>query len=130
MNAREEARRMLEFARRDFKALGGMMATGLFDDEIYGFHAQQAVEKALKAWMILANKEYPKTHDLSVLLHLLEEIMAPGISKSFADLEDLTIFAVQYRYDTFESGDEPLDRSVLFERIKSLIEHVEGLFKV
>jgi len=38
-----------------------------FADEIFGFHAQQAVEKGLKAWICLHGIEYPFTvlQDLS-----------------------------------------------------------------
>ena len=33
-------------------------------DAIFGFHAQQTVEKIFKAWLCLNGKEYPFTHDL------------------------------------------------------------------
>ena len=38
-----------------------------------GFHLQQSVEKSLKAWLALRGIDYPRTHDLSVLLGLLED---------------------------------------------------------
>jgi hypothetical protein len=41
---------LLRLARRDFDALLGMQGSALFADAIFAFHAQQAVEKALKAW--------------------------------------------------------------------------------
>ena len=44
----ERARVMLRMAHRDFNALVGMLENPLFADEIFGFHVQQAVEKALK----------------------------------------------------------------------------------
>jgi HEPN domain-containing protein len=49
MNGVEHAREMLTLAQRDFKALQVMLDVETFADEIFGFHAQQAVEKALKA---------------------------------------------------------------------------------
>ncbi len=45
------------------------------DDAIFGFHAQQAVEKALKAWLNVLGHEHPFTHDLS---HLLSELDGLG----------------------------------------------------
>jgi HEPN domain-containing protein len=68
MNGVEHAREMLTLAQRDFKALQGMLDVETFADEIFGFHAQQAVEKALKAWLTLVGVEYPRTHDLEELL--------------------------------------------------------------
>lgn len=69
----EHARLMLEMARKDFKALGGMTESTVFDDEIFGFHVQQSVEKSLKAWLSLLGVFYPKTHDLRLLFNLLQE---------------------------------------------------------
>ncbi len=45
------------------------------DDSIIGFHAQQAVEKALKVAVVLADIELPYTHDLEFLVTLSE---SPG----------------------------------------------------
>jgi len=41
------------------------------DDEIIGFHAQQAVEKALKAWLVHLGIDFPKVHSLGALMDLL-----------------------------------------------------------
>lgn len=49
MEASDESQRLLAAARRDFRALQGMSDPEVFVDEIFGFHAQQAVEKTLKA---------------------------------------------------------------------------------
>ena len=77
MSGVEHAREMLIIAQRDFKALQGMLDAETFADEIFGFHAQQAVEKVLKAWLTLVGVEYPRTHDLEELLELLEEHAQP-----------------------------------------------------
>ena len=66
-----QARAVLEMAHKDFKALKGMMCREVFDEEIFGFHVQQTIEKSLKAWLALLGKEYPLTHDISALLDLL-----------------------------------------------------------
>ena len=49
MSAHEAARMMLAMAAKDIKAIRVLADPDLVDDEIFGFHAQQAVEKSLKA---------------------------------------------------------------------------------
>jgi HEPN domain-containing protein len=53
MSDREHACMMLALAQRDFRALRGMLDANIFVTEIFGFHAQQVVEKALKSWLSL-----------------------------------------------------------------------------
>jgi len=73
MRAPDHAQDLLLMARKDFDALRGMFDNPLFADEIFGFRAQQAIEKALKAWLAARSVSFPLTHDLSRLLGLLEE---------------------------------------------------------
>ena len=48
----EEPARMMRLAQRDVRAVRGMVDDAVaFSDEIFGFHAQQAVEKSAKAWL-------------------------------------------------------------------------------
>ncbi len=42
-------------------------------DDPIGFHAQQAVEKALKVALTLIGVDFPKTHDLDFLLALANQ---------------------------------------------------------
>jgi hypothetical protein len=57
MSDLDHARSLLEMAKGDLNALRGMTSPALalipelFSDEVFGFHAQQAVEKCLKAWI-------------------------------------------------------------------------------
>ena len=69
----EQARHFLGIAERDYRALGGMRDPEVFSDEIFGFHVQQAVEKALKAWLCALGVPFPRTHDLDELGALLED---------------------------------------------------------
>lgn len=52
MSDLKQARALLEAAERDYSALRGMGDTTVFADEIFGFHAEQAVEKVAQssAW--------------------------------------------------------------------------------
>lgn len=62
MPNRAEIELLLTMARKDLKALSGMTDADIFAEEIFGFHAQQAIEKALKAWLTWLDVEYPRTH--------------------------------------------------------------------
>ena len=87
----EEARQMLELARRDLATLGNMTDEDQFEDYAFGLFAQQAVEKALKAWISALNLEYPLTHAIAKLLSILDD--ANENVDDFLDLADLTAFA-------------------------------------
>ena len=65
MSERDHAALLLAMGQKDLAALRGMADRVVFADQIFGFHAQQPTEKALKAWLSLRSIEYPKTHDLS-----------------------------------------------------------------
>jgi len=68
---------------------------------------QQAVEKALKAWLVHLGEIPPLTHDLNRLLRLLERHQVD--SKALQPLGQLTLYAVQFRYD-FDPQPLGLDR--------------------
>lgn len=62
------------------------------------FHAQQAVEKSLKAVLALHRVDYPLTHDLTMLVGLGAALHAEVLE--FEDAaEDLMQYAVTARYD-------------------------------
>jgi len=92
-----------------------------FTDEIFGFHAQQAAEKACKAWMSGLRLVYPKTHDLELLFHLLSENGAT-VPVEYEDLLDLVDFSVQYRYEAFE--ELPIDRGETLLLPRRFVEYV------
>jgi HEPN domain-containing protein len=62
-----------------------------------GFHAQQAVEKLLKALLNHRRVVYPRTHDLEILLKLLTKTGLIPPAEICAALA-LTPFAVNNRY--------------------------------
>ena len=108
MKKTKEAEKMIEMAARDLRAASAMENINDFPDEIFGFHAQQAVEKALKGWLSYKLVIYPKTHDIEMLFLLLKE-HNENIPKKFDTLIDLVDFAVEFRYNFF-NDDEPIDR--------------------
>lgn len=74
MSATENARLLLVMAAKDIRAMEALTDPQLVDDEIFGFHAQQAVEKSLKAWIAVAGGTFGRIHDLSQLFGLLEDL--------------------------------------------------------
>ena len=64
--------------------------------------------------------------DLEELLALLEE-HGQTVSEQFFALIDLTDFAVQYRYESFDDADEQLSRPEVIRQVTELVEHVERL---
>jgi hypothetical protein len=63
-----------------------------------GFHAQQAVEKALKAVLSDRGLEYPRTHDLLLLMELLEKARVQGPPDA-SDLDSLSVYGAPLRYE-------------------------------
>jgi len=121
----KHARQMLGFARRDFKALTGMKDEETFADEVFGFMAQQAVEKAFKAWLSEMGIKYPKSHDLKELAGLLRK-HHESIPEKFLSLLNLSDFAVQLRYDSYDAMAGGLDREMIIQKVSELIETVEA----
>lgn len=60
------------------------------------FHAQQCVEKYLKALLVLKGTGFPKSHDVAQLLSLLPKRLRPPISVE--EQERLTNYATVARY--------------------------------
>lgn len=67
-----------------------------FFDQI-GFHAQQAVEKYLKAYLTHKQVDFPKTHDLKKLLDLVATVNE-GLAKNLDDVQEVTEYGVEIRY--------------------------------
>jgi hypothetical protein len=66
------ARVMLGLARDDEFAARSLLAVDGVADAILGFHAQQAVEKSLKAVLACCAIDFPYTHALDGLLELCQ----------------------------------------------------------
>ena len=97
MNDRQNVLSLLGMAKKELSALTGMEDSRIFSDEIFGFHAQQVIEKCCKAWIALSNQKYPFTHDLSLLLKQLEE---NGCQVAHLwEYTEMTAFAMNIRYE-------------------------------
>jgi HEPN domain-containing protein len=128
MNPIDHAKLLLLMASKDMKALDIMIMPESVDDEIFGFHAQQAVEKTLKAWISLAGGAYAKSHDLSMLLLTLQALGCD--IENFKDLILLNAFAAQFRYEALETDDEPLDRQEMRVRVQHAFDTVQVVLRL
>lgn len=87
------ARSYLKLADRDIKALDLLVHAQTIDDETVGFHAQQAVEKCLKAVLSFSSISFRKTHDLQELMDLLLDNKKP-LPPNAEQLDALNPYAV------------------------------------
>lgn len=97
MSPAEDAQLLLAIVRRHLRTL----RIGLnpeYPQEDWGFTAQQALEKLLKAWIVLSDRQPPKLHDLAAIAAVAEQPLQPL-------LLELQVFAVEARY---EEGPFPL----------------------
>lgn len=93
-------------------------------DAPLGFHAQQAVEKLMKAVLCKRRVPFPKTHDLAHLVKLLEDygIDHPAV---LAESIWLTAYAADLRYESahFDPEDlNPLDRPATLALVEAVRE--------
>jgi len=118
------ARELLVLAEDDARALEVMLRSERVPRRICGFHAQQAVGKALKAWLILLDVDYPLTHSLYTLLSLLGS--AGADCARYEALEGLSPYAVQLRYGVSDV-DAKVDPAEMMPEIEDLVRHVREL---
>lgn len=87
----------LDKARKDIAMARMAIERGEEFADMASFHAQQAAEKALKAYLVWLDIEFPKTHLLGQLLDLIGS--RDDSFESLRDrLEAITAFAVESRY--------------------------------
>jgi HEPN domain-containing protein len=93
-------------------------------DDLIGFHAQQALEKLLKAALAHVGVAPPRIHDLGELIARLGDAgLAPPTSADEA--RALVPWAVEFRYD--DVLDEQLDRDAACETVRKVRAWVDGL---
>ena len=84
------ADRDLHVAENELHTLTGDVIT-----EAVCFHAQQAVEKYLKGYLVAKQIKFPRTHNLELLLELCG---ADDPDFSATDVTRLSFYAVEIRY--------------------------------
>jgi|SRR5450759_1491195 HEPN domain-containing protein len=120
----DHARLLMKKAAHDLAAARATLASEEALDMVC-FHAQQAVEKSLKAIFALHEIDYPRRHDLAELLELVKPL-APDIAPFTDSIINMTPFAVQIRYDAefdpgFDQANQALRTAI---DVNQLVEHL------
>jgi HEPN domain-containing protein len=94
----EEACRMVRLAERDYQTFSILRSHPDAPLATTCFHAQQCVEKALKAVLMAHQANFRRTHDLEEISGLLKkaQLIAPFTEEQYSGLSP---FAVEFRYD-------------------------------
>jgi HEPN domain-containing protein len=104
MKWKEQARSLIKKAEQDEFAADKRLEDPAAPGEIIGFHLQQATEKLLKAALSFSKLEFPRTHQLVVLIDLLND-HGVSVPEDFEDLKMLAPYAVKFRYDFLDESD-------------------------
>lgn len=113
----EYAELLLGKAEGDARTCATLAVNDDMADDPVGFHAQQAIEKAIKAVFVLHAVDFPRTHDLEYLIELAGE-SGIDVPESLRSAEWLTPWAAELRYDE-PSG--PLNRASARELADSAV---------
>jgi len=76
-----------------------LVSEGPYDTGL--FHCQQAVEKYLKALLVVHNVNYPRIHDVTELGNLCREF-CPALQTLPFSISEFNPFAVTIRYDDWD----------------------------
>lgn len=96
----------------------------MFASPIVGFHAQQATEKLLKAWLTILGIEYPSTHSVARLVQLVGN--RGSATLQFEDMHAFSPFAGHFRYESVTRELSRLDREAAVARIDDLMRVVRA----
>ncbi len=115
-------------AREDVRVIENLAGTDMQSyTSTICFHAQQAVEKYLKSFLIFHNVDFPRTHDVDFLLMECQKI---DKDQFHFDFKSLTEFGVTIRYpDNFyvPSVKETEEYIQIVNQVKDTVEKILGL---
>lgn len=118
MKQREQALLFIRKAAEDEALLAEVVSAARISNEIYGFHAQQAAEKLLKALLSEYGIPFPRTHNLRLLMDLLADAGHP-LPSTLADLDLLTAYGTLFRYEDIPLETQ-LDRNAVLAMVREL----------
>ena len=105
------ARAFLDKGREDEVLLERIVSDENIADSLFGFHAQQAVEKYLKSVLATDQERPERTHDLGVLADQCRE-SGRALPPDLEGVTDLSRYAVLERY--------PLTTASAIDRVEAL----------
>jgi HEPN domain-containing protein len=97
----DQALRFIKIADREIKAFDALKSLPNIELPTVCFHAQQAVEKILKAILVLHGDDPTRTHDLNKLAYALLDRNI-NLPLPIEELSKLNPYAVIFRYDDME----------------------------
>ena len=117
----DETKRWTKKADTDLR-----VAKKLFGEEppwVITFHAQQAVEKFLKAYLVYRQKRFRKTHNILELLELCMEVDRDFEELMELGLERLKEYATEFKYPSYyepseEEGKEAIE---IAEKVREFV---------
>ena len=138
-----DVKERLQAVYRHMRAFRRLVDFDDSDQEMYGFHAQQAVENAIKAWLSAAGLAYRAVHDLREVANqiladpteagtlaaaqlrlLIDYPSFPGAGHAGGPDNWLTLYAVNYRYNGAAFRTDEIDR----DRFRAEISLAVGTF--
>lgn len=87
----------LRKAGNDLRAARLLIEQQFNDYEATAFHAQQGAEKAMKAYLVRHQIEFPKTHDIERLRRIIAD-RDVQLAQELSEADALTPYAVEFRY--------------------------------
>lgn len=120
----------LQKAEGDMRAAEHLLEVKQEDYSTAAFHAQQAAEKFLKAFLVRYQVVFTKTHDIQQLLELATHV-DPLLKEELSSSVMLTPFGVEFRYPgeevaDFETAQKAIQvakgvKTVILERLKDYL---------
>ena len=123
----EVVKEWVDKAESDFLTASREFAADKPNYDAVCFHAQQCVEKYMKALLIIKGRFAPKTHDLAELAKLVEQAVEQW-GWPVEELRLLTRAAVIYRYPG-ESAERE-ETSAALEICRALRENIKALLEI
>jgi HEPN domain-containing protein len=100
------------------------------EPEIYAdvaiYHCQQSAEKALKGFLILHDQNFPRTHDVRLLLQLAI-VINPILQQQQEASEILTPYATEFRYPSAVMQPTAAELQEALEKAETLFVSVTSL---
>lgn len=102
---------LLTLAHEDLVSAEALDKEERVSDSPVGFHAQQAVEKALKAVIASREQEFPFTHDLGLLMQLCKDA-GLELPVDLEEADHLTPYAAAIRYGLGDPQAVPAESAI------------------
>ena len=123
-----DIRQRIANAERELGVLKTLVAADSAQEAI-GFHAQQALENALKGWISALDVDYGNTHDLATLAAIVRRHPGESHIPAGEKLAWLSEYAVRYRYADAQVVIEDRDAllSAVTESVEAIIARIHEL---